>query len=115
MRSEFEKNARRHFMRKNCLKATILFLAMACLNLSRAQDVPLVTINTTWRYAQTGVDPGANWTARTGYNDAGAGWEGPGLPLFGFESDEAQYAGVGAPVFNVRFPDSQNPNTNFRT
>src|SRR5204863_2267999 len=82
---------------------------------AKAQPFQLITLTTpTWRYNQSGANLGTAWTAKN-YNDNQAGWEGPGLPLFGFESDEAQYANIGAP-FNTRFPDPQNPRaTNFRT
>src|SRR2546430_1404393 len=102
---------RRHFMRNNCFKATVLAIFSIWLVVdqytARSQSaIPLVTLNTTWRYNQTGADLGTAWQARN-YTDTIAGWEGPGLPLFGFESDEAQYAAIGAP-FNTRFPDPQN-------
>src|SRR5437660_9347485 len=93
------------FMRSNCSKAIILALFSTFLAVSiqqagaQATTNVLVTLSTTWQYNQSGANLGTAWTA-PGYNDTGAGWEGPGLPLFGFESNEAQYSGIGAP-FNT--------------
>jgi len=72
----------------------------------------LITTSTMWRYNQTGTNLGTAWQA-PGYNDTVAGWEGPGLPLFGFETDEGQYNNLGV-TFNTHFPDPQVAG-NFRT
>src|SRR5260221_9732990 len=104
-------------MRKNCFKAVVLaFVSVGILSgaySGKAQPVNLVTTNTTWRYNQTGAELGTAWRARS-YDDTVSGWEGPGLPLFGFEGNEVQYNNIGV-YFQTRFPDPQNPTSNFRT
>src|SRR5438093_6981159 len=95
-------------MRINCLKAIrltlfVIGLAAAVDTGSAQTPVQLITTNTPWRYNKTGDNLGTAWTNRT-YNDLVAGWEGPGLPLFGYETDEAQYNAIGV-FFNTRFPD----------
>src|SRR5438477_6831954 len=85
----------------------------ACSQMGYAQRISLITTNTFWRYNKSGADLGTTWVSNT-YRDTVAGWEGPSLPLFGFETDEGEYANVGA-TFKTRFPDPQNPPTNYRT
>src|SRR5882724_6572052 len=103
-------------MRNNCFKAMVI-LAASCFaagtNSSRAQTVDtLITTSTTWRYNQTGTNLGTAWQAAN-YNDTVAGWEGPGLPLFGYEGDVGRYDPLGV-FFNTSFPDPQVAG-NFRT
>src|SRR4051794_2326143 len=104
-------------MKMNCFKTLALALfsvgLVAAVDSGSAQMLELVTPSKTWRYNQTGAELGTAWRAPA-YNDNVAGWEGPGLPLFGFETDENQYNALGV-TFNTRFPDPQNPTSNFRT
>src|SRR5437763_5232418 len=76
-------------MLKRCLSA--MALISVCLvthvNNSKADTLQSITLSTDWRYNQTGTNLGAAWIAPD-YDDTVAGWEGPGLPLFGFETDE---------------------------
>src|SRR5437868_518834 len=118
MRTEFEMTKRNFMMRTNCFKATIVALFALWLvpwmsDNAQAQTTQVVGITKTWKYNKTGNDPGATWTS-TSYNDSGTGWEGPGLPLFGFEGDAGRYDPLGV-FFNTTFPDPQNPTSNFRT
>src|SRR5437773_184101 len=93
--------------------ALVLLLLAGGVKGGRTQTFPLITLDTTWRYNQTGTNLGTAWIAPD-YDDSGIGWEGPGLPLFGFETNEGQYNALGV-YFQTRFPDPQNPFTNFRT
>src|SRR6266481_1430569 len=103
------------FMLKACLKTMVLVWACLAIGMSycRAQTLQLITLNTQWRYNQTGTNLGTAWIA-PGYDDTSPGWEGPGFPLFGFETTESEYNNIGV-YFQTRFPDPQNPTSNFRT
>src|SRR6185436_10298925 len=103
-------------MWNNWFKAIVLAL-FACwlaadMEPARAQVIPLISLTNLWRYNQTGENLGTEWRAAI-YDDTVAGWDGPGLPLFGFETDEGQYNNLGV-TFNTRFPDPQVA-SNFRT
>lgn len=80
----------------------------------RGQTVTLITTNTTWRYNQSGTNLGTAWLD-PGYDDTAAGWAGPGLPLFGFETTPSEYFDTFGLLFQTDFGDPQNPTTNFRT
>jgi hypothetical protein len=103
-------------MRNNCFKVIVASVCSAWLLASveglRAQSIPLITVDTEWRYNQTGTNLPTTWTSRT-YNDTVTGWEGPALGLFGYETDENQYNNLGV-SFYTRFPDPQTAG-NFRT
>src|ERR1051326_5090047 len=50
----------------------------------------LVTVDTPWRYNQTGTNLLTAWTAPN-YDDTGPGWKGPSNILFGFETEAFEY------------------------
>ena len=97
-------------MRSKCFKAVMLALfsvgLAAVVESGWAQSLQLVTMNTSWKYNKSGANLGTGWVA-TGYNDTVAGWEGPGLPLFGFESTPDIYLPY---TFNTLFPDPTTVN-----
>src|SRR5438045_9581156 len=96
-------------MQKNCFKAIVLGLFAVCgtvgVQQGKAQSLQLVTITTPWRYNQSGADLGTPWRT-TNYVDTIAGWEGPGLRLFGFETTPTEYPYV----FNTPFVDPTTVN-----
>src|SRR3989442_1311762 len=91
-------------MRTIDLKAVFVGLTLAGLavgvDTGRSQEFQLLTFTNTWRYNQSGNDLGTAWK-EVGYDDTVAGWEGPGLPLFGFETQPGEYPYA----FNTMFPD----------
>jgi len=83
---------------------------------ANAQEQQWVTWSSSWRYNKSGANLGTAWTAPA-YNDTVAGWEGPGMPLFGFEGTPNEYLPL---TFVTPFPDpvTQTPyitNYYFRT
>jgi hypothetical protein len=85
---------------------------------ANAQEQQWVTWSSSWRYNKSGANLGTAWTAPA-YNDTVAGWEGPGMPLFGFETSPNVYAPLTFPAASA-FPDptTQSPfitNYYFRT
>jgi len=106
-------------MWNNCFKAIVLALFSCWLaadtETARAQVIPLITLTNLWRYNQTGENLGTEWRAAN-YDDTVAGWDGPGLALFGYETDETQYNTAFGVAFNTRFPGPQSSYPdNFRT
>src|SRR5207249_1345758 len=78
---------------------------LICVDLADGQDMlQLVTLTNLWRYNTNNLELGSAWRAPT-YNDSG--WRGPGLALFGFETDEIQYNNLGV-YFNTHFNNPLN-------
>jgi len=75
---------------------------LACAKMANGQNpLPLITLTNLWRYNTNNLELGTAWRAPA-FNDSG--WQGPGLALFGFETDELQYNNLGV-YFNTHFTD----------
>jgi len=84
-----------------CSSALLAMLLLACVKVNGQEMLELITTTNLWRYNTNHLNLGTAWRAPA-YDDSG--WSGPGLALFGFETDEAQYNNLGV-HFNNRFTD----------
>jgi len=93
-------------MRKTHFTATFLCLVLLLPFVEMAggqSPLPLITLTNLWRYNTNNLELGTAWRTPE-FNDSE--WGGPGLALFGFETDELQYNNLGV-YFNTRFNDPQ--------
>ena len=115
---EVKSKMRRHDMRMatNSVKPFILAIFSVWIALAvesgRAQNTPLISSDSKWRYDESGLELGNAWKAAA-YDDSS--WMGPSNILFGFETTPGEYqtqAGIEPLSFRTPLPD---PATQFIT